>query len=222
MKQRTQGSVTLIVIILLAGIVFAVSNVVVLMMTTTGSFEAPLLDQLYRVCPPCVLYFGIAPVVVAILVAIMVWQLTRTPASPAATASHMAVTPALPSPAPALRLLALLQQEGRLIDFIAEDIDGYSDEQVGAAVRSIHAGCRKALDERITLQRIFADEEGSAVLIESGFDPAAIRLTGNVAGAPPFRGTLQHGGWRAVKVALPESTGASDPHIIEPAEVEIS
>jgi len=222
MERRTQGSMTLIVIILLAGVVFAVGNVIVLMMTAKGAVEVPLLDELYRLCPPCVLYTSIAPMVIAILVAIMVWQLTHTSTPAVPTASQKAAAPAPPSPAPALRLLALLQQEGRFIDFIAEDIDGYSDEQVGAAVRSIHAGCRKALDERVTLQRIFPNEEGSAVLIEPGFDPATVRLTGNVAGAPPFRGTLQHGGWRAVKVMLPESTGSSDAHIIAPAEVEIA
>jgi hypothetical protein len=88
-------------------------------------------------------------------------------------------------------------------------------------VRSIHAGCRKALSERIELERIFAAEDGSQVTVEPGFDPAAVRLTGNVSGTPPFRGTLQHGGWRASKVALPQSPGETDPTIVAPAEVEI-
>jgi hypothetical protein len=120
-----------------------------------------------------------------------------------------------------LRLLSLLQQEGRFVDFLKEDIDGYNDTQIGAAVRSIHAGCRKALSERIELERIFPAEDGTEVVVEAGFDPAAVRLTGNVSGTPPFRGTLQHGGWRAATVSLPHSPGDVDATIIAPAEVEI-
>ncbi len=148
----------------------------------------------------------------------------RRPAPAAAATQALPTTKpaaAPPSPAPALRLLSLLQQEGRLIDFIQEDIDGYSDAQVGAAVRSIHSGCRKALQDRIELQRIFGAEDGSEVVVDKSFDPATVRLTGNVSGEPPFRGVLQHGGWRATKVALPESPGDVDPHVIAPAEVEI-
>jgi hypothetical protein len=122
----------------------------------------------------------------------------------------------------ALRLLRVLQDDARLIDFIQEDIDTYDDAQVGAAARSIHAGCRKALDGRVTLERIFDEDEGDRVSVDAGFDPAQVRLSGNVGGAPPFSGTLQHGGWRAVAVHLPESPGGFDPSVIAPAEVEIA
>ena len=136
-----------------------------------------------------------------------------------AIALAVAAPAASASPAAALRLLGLLQQEARLVDFIEEDIDAYSDDQVGAAVRSIHSGCRKVLNEHVQLERIFAAEDGSEMVIEKNFDPAAVRLTGNVTGAPPFRGILQHAGWRATKVALPPIT--VDPAIIAPAEVEL-
>ena len=36
-----------------------------------------------------------------------------------------------------LRLLALLQREGRLVDFLLEDIQGATDEQIGAGVRGL-------------------------------------------------------------------------------------
>lgn len=88
-------------------------------------------------------------------------------------------------------------------------------------MRAIHAGCRKVLNEHVQLQRILAGEDGSEVVVEAGFDPAAVRLTGNVTGAPPFRGTLQHSGWRASKVTLPDAAAGIDPAIIAPAEVEI-
>jgi hypothetical protein len=218
-----RGSAVLVAVIVLAGIVLALSNIAVFLLTTErpgGGTELLTLSERYRLCPTCFIYLTAAPVIFTVLLAFLVRQ--RPAATP--TTSAPASTPAEsgpPSPASALRLLALLQQEGRLLDFIAEDIDGYSDEQVGTAVRSIHAGCRKALRERVELGRILPDEDGSSVVVAKGFDPAAIRLTGNVIGEPPFRGTLQHGGWRVTTLSLPESPGAADPHIIAPAEVEI-
>ncbi|HVM96034.1 MAG TPA: DUF2760 domain-containing protein, partial [Candidatus Acidoferrales bacterium] len=210
---------TLIVLILLGGVVFSVTNLLVLLMEVKGTIEISLAEELYRICPPCTIYFAGAPLVVAALNALMVAQAMRRQIAPAAKTEEQ--KPSAPSPAPALQLLALLQQEGRFVDFLQEDIEPYSDAQVGAAVRAIHAGCRKALRDRIELQRVLQGEDGSSVTVDSGFDPAAIRLTGNVSGTPPFHGTLQHGGWRASKVALPQLTGAHDATIIAAAEVEI-
>ncbi|MBI3784096.1 MAG: DUF2760 domain-containing protein [Deltaproteobacteria bacterium] len=192
----------------------------VLLMEVKGSFELSLAAELYRVCPPCTFYFAAAPLVVAALNAAMVSQtLRRQPRTAAPTAEER---PGATDPAPALQLLALLQQEGRFVDFLQEEIEPYSDAQVGAAVRAIHSGCRKALRDRIELQRVLEGDDGSPVTVAAGFDPAAIRLTGNVSGEPPFRGTLQHGGWRASKVALPQSTGVHDATIIAAAEVEVA
>jgi Domain of unknown function (DUF2760) len=223
-RQRSTGSAALVMVIVLAGIVLAAANIAAFLLTTErpgGGVELLSLSQRYRLCPACFIYLTAAPMILSVLIAFLVG---RRPASiPADTAPAPQLAPASPpSPAAALRLLALLQQEGRLLDFIAEDIDGYGDAQVGAAVRSIHAGCRKALNERIELQRVLPDEDGSSIVVDKGFDPASIRLTGNVVGEPPFRGTLQHGGWRVTKVVLPESPGGVDPHIITPAEVEIA
>jgi flagellar basal body-associated protein FliL len=219
MRQQPRGSAAVVVIILLAGIVVAAANVAVLLFVMRANPDVPLFESTYQLSPATISYIMAAPLVVAALLALLVSNATATrEGQPAAQASP---APAAPSPAPALRLLSLLQQEGRLIDFLKEDIDAYDDGQIGAAVRSIHAGCRKALSERIELERIFAAEDGSQVTVESGFDPAAVRLTGNVSGTPPFRGTLQHGGWRASKVSLPQSPGETDPAILAPAEVEI-
>jgi len=126
-----------------------------------------------------------------------------------------------PSPAVGLRLLATLQEEARLIDFLRENIDSYSDDQVGAAVRAIHAALRKAIDERLTLEPILPGEDGDPVEVPDGFQPALIRLTGKPTGSPPYKGILRHGGWRARDVRLPIPTAGSDPSILEPAEVEI-
>jgi hypothetical protein len=129
-------------------------------------------------------------------------------------------TPPKPSGAP-LRLLALLQREGRLLDFLQEDIQSYPDAQIGAAVRDIHRQCRAALQEHLTLQPVLPQPEGSTVEVPSGFDPSAIRLTGNVTGQPPFRGTLQHHGWRVKEIKLAPPPEGQDEFVLMPAEVEL-
>ncbi len=221
MRQRASGSAAVIVVIVLAGCAFAAANLAVLLMATHGAVDVALLAQSYQQCPLCVCYLVAAPLVFALLAAVLCRSATSAAPPVAAKETEKPTAPAAPSPAAALRLLALLQQEGRFIDFLQEDIDSYSDAQVGAAVRSIHAGCRKALHERIELQRIFTQEEGTEVVVDKGYDPAGVRLTGNVAGQPPFRGTLQHGGWRAARVSLPQSPADADATVLAPAEVEI-
>jgi hypothetical protein len=121
----------------------------------------------------------------------------------------------------AVRVLALLQRESRLIDFLMEDISGFSDAQVGAAVRAIHRDCRRALLDALRPTPVLADAEGSAVRIEEGFDPSAIRLTGNLSGGPPFRGVLRHRGWRAGVTNIPAAPAGADPLILAAAEVEL-
>lgn len=121
----------------------------------------------------------------------------------------------------AVRLLAVFQREGRLVDFLLEDISDYDDDQVGSAVRNIHKDCRKALDEFVSLTPVHDGEDGAQVEVEEGFDPSAIRLVGDVHGDPPFKGTLVHHGWRVEKVSLPELPDSMDAMIVAPAEVEV-
>jgi hypothetical protein len=124
---------------------------------------------------------------------------------------------------PDLRVLAVLQRDGRLVDFLREDIDGYSDAQIGAAVRDIHRGCRKALREYLTVEPVLGAAEDSEVNVPADFDPAEIRLTGNVRGTPPFLGVLKHHGWRVKAVHLPALPGTqSDSAVLAPAEVELA
>jgi hypothetical protein len=121
----------------------------------------------------------------------------------------------------ALQLLALLQREGRLVDFLSESIDDYDDAAIGAAVRDIHKGCKKVLVEHFGVVPVMDADENEAVTVDAGFDPARIRLVGNVAGAGPFKGTLRHHGWRAAKIALPTLNEGVDATIVAPAEVEL-
>jgi len=221
MQQRQSGSAVVVVLAAVVAIVLAVANVLMLLSAiqhaTDASTLIPLLE-LYRGCPVCLGYFVASPLLFGLsLSALSLRSPARAPAAEVSPAQSLAAPPSA-----ALRLLALLQQEARFIDFVKEDLGSYSDEQVGAAVRSIHEGCRKALAERVELTRVFDQEDGSTIVVGEGFDPAAVRLTGNVTGAPPFRGTLQHGGWRAARVTLPELPADMDPSIIAPAEVEIA
>jgi hypothetical protein len=124
---------------------------------------------------------------------------------------------------PDLRVLAILQRDGRLVDFLLEEIDAYDDAQIGAAVRDIHRGCRKALRDYFTVEPVLDVPEDSEVPVPADFDPASIRLLGNVAGSPPFRGRLKHHGWRVKSVHLPSLPGARDDStVLAPAEVEVS
>jgi hypothetical protein len=131
--------------------------------------------------------------------------------------------PAQASLQTAVQMLAILQREGRLVDFLKEDLHPYSDDQIGAAVRSIHQGCQAALLEHVDLRPIFEDVEGTEVTVPHDFDPKAIRLTGNVSGDPPFKGTLRHHGWRVLRLDLPQvTTSRQKDWILSPAEVEIA
>ena len=122
----------------------------------------------------------------------------------------------------AIQLLGLLQREGRLLDFLQEDVDQYSDAQIGAAVRDIHRGCKKALAEHLPVEPVLREAENAQVRVDPGFDPSRIRLTGNVVGEPPFVGALRHHGWRIARVKLPAPARGTDPTVVTPAEVELA
>ena len=122
---------------------------------------------------------------------------------------------------PALQVLAILQREGRLLDFLAEDVAGFSDADVGAAARVVHAGCRKVLQDYVVVEPLRREAEGTEIVVEPGYDPRALTVTGNLAGEPPWRGRLVHHGWRAAKASLPEPAADADPTILAPAEVEL-
>lgn len=132
-------------------------------------------------------------------------------------------TPGLRQTAPesALQLLSLLQQEGRFIDFLEENVSAYSDAEIGGAARVVHEGCRKALHTYFNITPVRSEPEGSRLTLQSGFDPAATRLTGNVVGQPPFTGTLMHRGWQVTAIKLPQLAEGHDIRILAPAEVEL-
>jgi hypothetical protein len=157
--------------------------------------------------------------VLLVIIAILVW---RNFAKPKPAPSDFAPPqPVKPSCEP-LRLVTILQREGRLVDFFLEDIDGYTDDQVGAAVRDIHRNCRKAILEHVTLEPVLPESEGAEVTVPAGFDPSAVRVTGNVTGSPPFTGTLRHHGWRVKELKITPPPAGQDEFVVHPAEVELA
>ena len=155
-------------------------------------------------------------------------QALRRAGRPGTTADDTvaAAKPAAPllkeaPPDGALQLLGLLQREARFIDFIQEDVAAYPDADVGAAARLVHEGCRKVLSDNFSIDPVRDEEEGSAITLPQGFDAAAIRITGNVVGEPPFNGHITHRGWRVIETRLPKLAGSHDLHIVAPAEVEL-
>lgn len=142
-------------------------------------------------------------------------------------AVEKALTPPPPPPPPKpsaepLLLLTLMQREGRLLDFLLENVDGADNETLGAGVRSIHQSCQKVLKEHLDMEPVLKAEEKSQVEVPAGFDPSAIRLTGNVTGSPPFKGTLEHHGWRVTKIKLQKPPEGQDAFVVQPAEVELA
>lgn len=120
-----------------------------------------------------------------------------------------------------LELLSLLQKSGRLVDFFQEDISGCTDEQVGAAARHVHAECRQVLEQWVTIRPVLEEAEGVQVQIPEGYDVSSIKVVGKVKGAPPYKGVVVHGGWRAHKRSLPKRAGEHDAELLFPAEVEL-
>ena len=122
-----------------------------------------------------------------------------------------------------VQFLAMLQEKGRLVDFLMDDINAYSDAQVGAAARVVHAGCKGVLQEHFSISPVRTEQEGSAVQVPAGYSADEYRLFGKIAGSAPFSGVLVHGGWKTDRVKLPQLLrGAADPlPAIAPAEVEV-
>ncbi|HEX5442623.1 MAG TPA: DUF2760 domain-containing protein [Pirellulales bacterium] len=150
-------------------------------------------------------------------------------AADAQPAAGAAPRPAEPPPkkkigrSDALNLLAMLQREARLVDFLQESIAGYEDAQIGAAVRDVHRDAAMVLKRVFALQPVRDEAEGSTVEVPADFDAARLRFTGKVADRPPFRGTLAHHGWLATQCVLPEWTGDEPAAlVVAPAVVELT
>jgi hypothetical protein len=138
----------------------------------------------------------------------------KAPARPAA--------PSKPARSDAITLLAALQREGRFVDFLKEELSGFSDAQIGAVARDLHRDCGKVVERMFAIQPLLSDAEGASVEVPSGFDAGRYRLVGNVGGTPPFRGALVHHGWQATACELPDWVGGEgSARVVAAAEVEV-
>lgn len=122
-----------------------------------------------------------------------------------------------------VNFLAAMQQRGRLVDFLMDDITAYSDVQVGAAARVVHDGCRAVLKEHLQIRPIREEREGAAVEVPEGFAADEYRLVGAIEGDPPFTGALIHRGWKVETINLPRLLRPDEDRLptIAPAEVEL-
>lgn len=140
-------------------------------------------------------------------------------AKPAAVSPQPAAVAQKPARSEAVTLLATLQREARLIDFLKEPIEGYSDAQVGAAVRDIHRQAAAVLDRQFQLRPVLDQAEGSQVSIAAGTSPAKIKRNG---GSDAAVGKLVHHGWQVTRCDVPVWTGDADTaSIVAPAEVDV-
>lgn len=180
--------------------------------------------------PPDQILTGLVVALAAVSLAL---QLIEGPCSSAVSAKPDAVEAAKPvtaAPAPraeaeVISLLAALQEKGRFVDFLMDNITAYDDRQVGAAARVVHQGCREVVDNHFSLEPVDTSGEGSTITVPENFAAGEYRLTGNLSGSAPFRGILTHQGWKTASVKLPrlldESTEAGRLPVIAPAEVEV-
>ena len=127
------------------------------------------------------------------------------------------------SNAEVVNFLGILQEKGRLVDFLMDDIKGYSDAQVGAAARVLHEGCRAVLLEHFGIRPVREESEGSKVTVPAGYAPDEYRLVGKISGQAPFSGVLVHHGWRTEWVKLPRLLRTGDDRLptIAPSEIEL-
>ena len=149
-------------------------------------------------------------------------QIPPPTAIPAPAVSPKSAAPPKPARSDAVSLLAALQREGRLIDFLKEPIEGYSDTQVGAAIRDIHRDCGAVLERQFAIRPVLEQSEGSTVELGSKGLAGRIKLSGRVGDGSPASGTLVHHGWQASKCDVPVWTSDADTgFLIAPAEVEL-
>jgi hypothetical protein len=122
-----------------------------------------------------------------------------------------------------VHFLSMLQEKGRLVDFLMDDINAYSDAQVGAAARVVHAGCKGVLQDHFSINPVRPEQEGSTVQVPAGYSADEYRLVGKIAGSAPFTGVLVHRGWKTDIVKLPQLLrgGADRLPARAPAEVEV-
>jgi hypothetical protein len=168
---------------------------------------------------------AIATGVLAAIAQVLTRQATSKPALSAATATQQSATaidPPSRAEAEVISFLAALQEKGRLVDFLMDDVTAFEDAQVGAAARVVHEGCRAALNEVFTIVPVTESAEGTTISVPAKHRADEYRLTGKLSGQAPFNGTIVHRGWRTTKTKLPQIiVPEGEVPCIAPAEIEV-
>ena len=172
---------------------------------------------------------------VILLTLFIAWQSLATsrsrqePSTPAVQPPPPVAPPKPAKPEPtqtgeALILLSLLQEKGRFLDYVTEDITAFNDAQVAAASRVVHQGCSAVIKECLALSPTHEGKEGDRITLDKSSDPNRYRLLGKVPQEPPYQGVVVHRGWQTTKLALPRFTRPVDPtgpNVITPMDVEV-
>ena len=142
-------------------------------------------------------------------------------------AAATAITTEQSCDAAVVQFVARLQEKGRLLDFIMDDIAAYDNESVGAAARIVHQGCCEVLQDSFTIETVFPGEEMESITLADNYDSHSYRLIGKVPEAAPFVGQVLHRGWKTTRVNLPQVVNTAKHievarSIIAPADVEIN
>ena len=208
--MRSLSVILALVLLALAGLALA-----------PDTLPAPYADEARAILPTAIA--GMALLLLIALIAERPKTMAPVQTTPEPVQLPATEPPESKADADVVNLLSIFQEKGRLVDFLMDDIAGYSDAQVGAAGRVLHEGCRAALLEHFGIRPIREEGEGSKVTVPPQYAPDDYRLVGRISGEPPFTGTLVHHGWRAEWVKLPRlvTTSADRLPAIAPAEVEV-
>jgi Domain of unknown function (DUF2760) len=172
--------------------------------------------------------FLIAALALALAIIVLILCFVGAPReAPAPVVAPVAAQPPPPAAnqaeAEVVAFVSLLQEKGRLVDFLMEDVTPYDDKQVGAAARVVHQGCREVLNDSFKITPISQAEEGSRITVPASYPADEYRLLGKISGDPPFTGTLLHKGWKTEAVKLPRILKSDEKRLpsIAPAQVEL-
>ncbi len=122
-----------------------------------------------------------------------------------------------------ITFLARMQEKGRLIDFLMDDISTHNDSAIGAAARVVHQGCSAVVKEHLSISPVDGGTEGAKISVPPGYNASLYRLTGNLSGKAPFNGTLVHKGWKVTSSKLPKVVSPESGELppLAPAQVEV-
>jgi len=122
-----------------------------------------------------------------------------------------------------ITFLARMQEKGRLIDFLMDDISSHPDSAIGAAARVVHQGCSAVVKAHLSISPVASGTEGATISVPPGYNASLYRLTGNLSGKAPFNGTLVHKGWKVTSTNLPKVIAPESGELppLAPAQVEV-